>query len=108
MTGATPNDRRNSPAGQLTLVDNWLKKACPFNARTGEHECRYQPLVSFRFDRRPGREGYLPTPDVNGEYVQAVRAFMQRYPFVKTYTAWNEPNAPYQPSAKNHPATIAK
>lgn len=102
--GATPQDRRNSPGNQLRRVDNWLKKACPYDLHTGQHKCTYQPLVSFRFDR--GNPNDLPDPDT---YERHVLAFLKRYPFVKLYTPWNEPNADnYQPQSAYNPSRIAK
>ncbi len=101
VTGATALDRRNHPSNQLIRVDRWMNKACPV-ASNGERQCRYQPLVSFSYDRKSPDS--LPTV---AEYEQRTRAFRQRYPYVRLYTAWNEMNFKGQPTSRD-PARAAR
>lgn len=70
---ALPGHRR-----ALRQARVWLAAA----ARAG-----VTPLVSF------GEDGSR-IPSV-GEYGRAVRAFIARFPAVRRYTAWNEPDFPY-------------
>jgi hypothetical protein len=58
---------------------------------------RITPLVSF------GEDGSrIPTV---AEYSHAVRAFIHRFPSVRRYTAWNEPDFPY--TRLGHDPTLA-
>lgn len=51
-----------------------------------------QPLIDFEAD--PGRAGnYIPSVKV---YTAAVRAFVRRFPTVKQYIAWDEPDWNYR------------
>jgi hypothetical protein len=64
------------------------------------------PHVAFehlRSDHCPGRPCVLPT---RAQYGAAVRAFIARFPQVRTYTAWNEANHASQPVAQ-HPEAAA-
>ena len=59
------------------------------------------PHVAFehlRTDHCPGRPCVLPTRALYGS---AVRAFIARWPQVRTYTAWNEANHASQPVAQS-------
>jgi hypothetical protein len=56
------------------------------------------PLVSFG-----GIGNYIPSV---AKYTSAVRAFIRRFPAVKRYTAWNEPDWPYR-SISRHPRLAA-
>lgn len=77
---------------ELPWLDAWLGAA-----RAQGRE----PLVAFqRADKRPG---YLPTLE---EYQRAFRAFRLRYPWVRTYTPWNEANHRSQPTS-DHPRRAA-
>lgn len=51
-----------------------------------------QPLVSFG---APGGSAGNYIPD-DRTYTRAVKAFIHRFPQVKTYTPWNEPEFPYR------------
>jgi YD repeat-containing protein len=72
-------------------TDLWIQKALAGGMR---------PLVSFQLclGERNGIpcERYLPSVQ---EYGAAVAAFLARYPAVKDYTAWNEPNHSRQPTS---------
>jgi Glycosyl hydrolase catalytic core len=67
----------------------WLKAA---------RASRVTPLVSFG-----GIGNYIPSV---GKYTSAVRAFLHRFPTVKRYAAWNEPDWPYR-SISRHPRLAA-
>lgn len=65
-------------------------------------------MVSFQFRLRRNSRGevinydqdnydYVPGPH---NYVANVRAFSRRFKRVKTFSAWNEPNHPFQPTRK--------
>jgi Glycosyl hydrolase catalytic core len=56
------------------------------------------PLVSFS-----GNGNYIPNV---GQYTKAVQAFMRRFPTVKRFTAWNEPDWVYR-SISRHPLLAA-
>lgn len=56
------------------------------------------PLISFS-----GNGNYIPTV---AQYTGAVRAFIHRFPSVKRYTAWNEPDWIYR-SISRHPLLAA-
>jgi hypothetical protein len=71
------------------LADAWLAAAAK-----GDIE----PFVAFGHSRKTGRQHHLPSV---AEYRRAVRAFLQRYPRVKLFAAWNEPNNQSQPTDKN-------
>ena len=59
------------------------------------------PLVAFaraRGDRCPDNPCVLPSI---GEYLDAVAAFRARWPQVREFTPWNEPNHPNEPTASS-------
>lgn len=81
--------RAKSPANALRRVDRWMRSACP-NRACGSKSI----LVSFNPDAGTidkGHEAEAVNPTVD-QYAPAVKAFRARYPYVKLYTAWNEPN----------------
>jgi Glycosyl hydrolase catalytic core len=82
---ATAKSRR----AELRADGTWLKDA----ARDG-----ITPLVSFS-----GIGNYIPTV---AQYTQAVKAFIHKFPTVKRYTAWNEPDWVYR-SLSRHPLLAA-
>ena len=64
------------------------------------------PLVAFgrsRSDRCPDAPCVLPSM---GEYLDAVAAFRARWPQVREFTPWNEPNHPSEPTVSS-PAQAA-
>lgn len=76
---------------QPEKVDAWLAAT----AAAG-----MQPHIAFEHltgDRCPGTPCVLPTRE---QYRSAVRAFVARWPRVRTYTPWNEANHPSQPTAR--------
>ena len=57
------------------------------------------PLVSFGADwTSPRADSYAPTVS---QYEHAVRTFLRRFPKVKNYTAWNEPDFSRRPLARD-------
>lgn len=95
VDGATPQQRRDHPNAQLGLVDRWMKRVCPM--QNGSRQCTLSPLVSFNPDRKvntydPNRQPPERQYPSVAEYERSTRAFRQRYPFVRLYTAWNEAN----------------
>lgn len=75
---------------ELHRVQVWLSAA----AKDG-----VAPLVSF------GGDGNR-VPSVS-QYTGAVRAFVHKFPSVKQYTAWNEPDWVYRPALAKHPSVAA-
>jgi hypothetical protein len=53
-----------------------------------------RPMVAFQ--RRWNRKGRRLLPPMVS-YLKSFRKFRERYPFVKEYSAWNEPNVPNEP-----------
>lgn len=65
-----------------------------------------EPLISFERRRSPTARTFRPTPT---QYRVAIKAFMDQFPVVRTYTAWNEPNRKgYQPTSGATPALSAE
>jgi hypothetical protein len=58
----------------------------------------YQILVSFEHSRLPRKANQLPS---NGAYQKGVRAFMKRYPYVRTFSPWDEINDCSQPTCRD-------
>jgi hypothetical protein len=75
---------------QLNAVRAWL------NGARADH---ITPLISFA-----GNGNYVPSIPV---YTAAVKAFLHDFPWVKTYTPWNEPDWIYRPSLANNPSLAA-
>lgn len=65
---------------QVAELDRWM-----FAARLA----RVDPLVTFQASRVPGRRRWLPTP---AQFVAQLRAFRARYPWIRTFSTWNEAN----------------
>ena len=65
---------------QVDELDAWMNAA---------KAAGVQPLVTFDHSRLPGRGHRYPTP---AQYQAQVRAFRARYPWVRDFSAWNEPN----------------
>jgi hypothetical protein len=57
------------------------------------------PLISFS-----GNGNYIPKVS---QYTTAVKAFVKKFPSVKQYTAWNEPDWVYRPPLAKHPLLAA-
>ena len=75
-------------------ADNFLQAA---------HSQGYQILVSFEHSREPRKANKLPS---KAAYQQGVRAFMKRYPYVRTFSPWDEVNDCSQPTCED-PAAAA-
>ena len=58
----------------------------------------YDVLVSFAHSGNPGRAKTLPS---SSAYAKAVKAFMKRYPWVRTYSPWDEVNTCSEPTCRN-------
>jgi len=63
------------------------------------------PLISFNRNWH-GSSGRKKIPSL-AQYKRGFKLFRQRYPYVRDFTAWNEPNAPEQPFYKK-PAKAAR
>jgi hypothetical protein len=75
-----------------TYVDLWMRAVIALGAT---------PLVTFersRGDRCPETPCTLPSVDA---YLDAFEAFRKRWPIVREFAAWNEPNHSWQPTAKS-------
>jgi hypothetical protein len=82
----------NSIYEDPALLDSWMSAARAAGMR---------PLIAFSAgarDRCPSHPCRLPSI---GAYRRAVAAFIQRYPWVRTYQPWNEANHASQPTARN-------
>ena len=75
---------------QLNAARAWL------NGARADH---ISPLISFA-----GNGNYVPSIAV---YTAAVKAFLHDFPWVKTYTPWNEPDWIYRPALANNPSLAA-
>lgn len=74
-------------------VDAWMSEARRRRARV---------LVAFGHSLRRHRQLKLPS---RRQYRRQVRAVRKRYPFVKTFQAWNEANHGFQPTYRKPWAT---
>ena len=84
--------------GDASRIDRVLRTA---------HNTYQDILVSFEhrsFEDCAGGPCYLPTPS---QYRLALSAFLQRWPYVKTISPWNEANHVTQPTA-NRPEAAAQ
>src|SRR3954447_16003706 len=66
--------------GQTAVLDQWMAAA---------HAAGVQVLVTFDRSRRPGRKSFRPD---NYSLVKQFNRLRARYPFVKEWVTWNEPN----------------
>src|SRR5262245_25437433 len=62
------------------------------------HRGGYQVLVSFAHSGLTGRAKTLPS---RAAYTRAVKAFIRRYPYVRTYSPWDEVNTCSEPTCRN-------
>jgi Glycosyl hydrolase catalytic core len=76
-----------------TQVDIWMREAEARHANV---------LLSFGHSTRKHRELKLPT---KRQYRKAIKDVLKRYPFVKTFQAWNEANHGFQPTHEKPWAT---
>jgi Glycosyl hydrolase catalytic core len=61
-------------------------------------------LLSFSYSVKKSRQFKVPTPK---QYRAQIKAVRKRYPFIKTFQAWNEANQGFQPTFKK-PKAAAK
>ena len=88
LTGGTYIVNAARDTRLLANVDAWVARA----ANDG-----YEVVLSIERSHARDAGCYLPT---EREYEDAVRQILQRYPYVKLFTAWNEPNHPAQPTSR--------
>jgi hypothetical protein len=69
-------------------LDAWMAAAQAAGSR---------PLVAIEHSWTPGRTKLAPTA---GQYTALIRTLRARYPFVKTFSPWNEANHSSQPTAR--------
>jgi hypothetical protein len=95
-------------AARLALAWDWHKD--PYTVqRTDEwiaavRAARMRPLVAFNRNWR--RSGRRQVPSLK-RYKRSFRLFRERYPHVREFSPWNEPNAVEQPFARK-PALAAR
>ena len=75
-------------------LDAWLQ---------GAREAKVEPLITFARSHREGRRRIQPTA---AQYEREVRAFKRRWPWVRTFSTWNEVNLPGEGPA-NNPRLVA-
>jgi hypothetical protein len=80
---------------QRAELDDWLARA---------HAAHVDPLVTFTHSRIPGERRVLPT---NGQFAYYFALFRRRYPWIKTYAAWNEANHCGEPTCKRVDRVVA-
>lgn len=95
--GVSASPPFNAPARPEIVAeeDAWLTKA---------HSLGYEVFVSFDLDRslrdarnpNPSTSCYRPSID---QYRIATNAFLAKYPWIKLYSAWNEPNNSSEPTS---------
>jgi hypothetical protein len=73
-------------SAQTAALDQWMAAAQADGV---------QVLVTFDRSRRPGRKGFRPDPYSLVKQFNRLRA---RYPFVKEWVTWNEPNLSQTPT----------
>jgi hypothetical protein len=82
---------RRGDAGQLRAFRTWYGAA---------QAAGVSPLISFGPDSIGSAKTRRHVPRV-AEYKKAVKAFRKRFPQIKYYTAWNEPDFPYYRLSRN-------
>lgn len=87
-------DTALQPGAQRTDADQYLAAA---------RSAGYDVLVSFAHSGNPGRQRTLPS---QAAYAKAVKAFVKRYPHVRTYSPWDEANTCSEPTCHS-PKTAA-
>lgn len=73
---------------QRREIDQWMRAADAAGAR---------PLVAFSRSRAPWRRRMLPTA---AQYERQFLRFRERYPWIRTFLAWNEANHCSQPTCQ--------
>lgn len=72
----------------LEVLEEWL---------TAARASGKEVLISFEHTRPGEYYCHLPTRD---QYREGVRAFREAFPWIMSYTAWNEPNHQTQPTSR--------
>jgi hypothetical protein len=85
---------RQADGPDLAAFRGWLRAAQAANVT---------PLISFGADFSNPAAKYVPTVS---QYERMVKAFLDAFPRLKTYTAWNEPDFVYRSLAR-HPGLAA-
>jgi hypothetical protein len=85
---------RRADRGDLAAFRTWLDDA---------QTAHVSPLISFGADNTNPAANFVPSV---AQYKKAIKAFLKRFPQIKTYTAWNEPDFSYRHLARN-PALAA-
>jgi Glycosyl hydrolase catalytic core len=80
-------------AGLSAQFDAWLRAA---------RQAGVDPLITFARSARPGRRRVQPNAQ---QYEREVRAFKARWPWVQTFSTWNEANLPGE--GPNNPRLVA-
>jgi hypothetical protein len=75
-------------------LDEWLRKA---------REAKVEPLITFARSHREGRRRVQPNAQ---QYEREVKAFKKRWPWVKTFSTWNEVNLKGE-GPRDNPALVA-
>jgi hypothetical protein len=89
-----PWDALNTP-WQVDELDGWMRKA---------RAAHVDPLITFTHSRLPGQRRVLPT---NGQFAYYFHLFRKRYPFARTFAAWNEANHCGEPTCKRVDRVVA-
>jgi hypothetical protein len=84
-------------AYDAALTDNFERQQAD-NFLQAAHAQGYAILVSFEHSREPRMANKLPS---NATYQKGVRAFMRRYPYVRTFSPWDEINDCSQPTCRD-------
>jgi hypothetical protein len=87
-------DAMDSPA-QVDQIATWLDAA-----RAAGVE---QPLIAFTRSRTPGRGAVLPT---SADFARHLRSFRARWPQLRTFSVWNEPNLSTQLTVHRIPLVV--
>jgi hypothetical protein len=95
----TDADAVNVVCLRLKQLDLWMKHNNGVANTRVVDGMAVEPLVSFEHSdgRLVSRKVYATANPSESTYVQDVQAFMDRYPNVKAFAPWNEPNHSSQP-----------
>jgi len=90
-----PYDLVRTRGLELARADAWL---------AGARELGLEPLVTFAHSSRKKQQFKLPSI---AQYAAGVRAFRDRYPWVREFATWNEANLASQQPTGRHPRRAA-
>jgi hypothetical protein len=96
-------DKLGLKAARLALSWDWYKDPTTI-ARTdwwmtAVRQAGMRPMITFNRSWKRGAHGGRRIPSMS-RYLKSFRTVRERYPHVREFSAWNEPNAPEQPFAK--------